>query len=232
MAKRGGENSAEPGSHKPRNPEPTSPSPSDPARQTRFLEVSDYEPVEAKAMASLAAVEVRWGETSGPNAWHTSEREHEHFDRLSGGIPDSRSRDDLIDPAVVRAIETPFLAAPLQQTHRILNKTIAHAADETSRGAAPIPGTTLQRHMGMPGSDRCDRTQYSHDLRKRFRHRRRAAPPVQTSLKTSTCPSRRVQILMKFDANGRPKITRREDWLATFGSKLAGGYIGGATQRE
>jgi hypothetical protein len=103
----------------------------------------DYEPVKSKAMASLAAAGVRWGETSGPNAWHTSEREHEHFDGLSNVLPASRSRNDLIDPGVIQAIENSLSAAPLDQTRRILNKTIAHAADETSRGEAAIPGTTL-----------------------------------------------------------------------------------------
>lgn len=36
-----------------------------------------------------------WAATTGPTAWHASQRAHEQFDRLSEADPGSRSRGDI-----------------------------------------------------------------------------------------------------------------------------------------
>ena len=106
----------------------------------------DYEKVWQAEMDALTPDQIgqaRYRHTKGPQAWGTSERIHAAFDRLSGVDAQQRSRTDLISEKVFETINKWFKAPVLDtlRTHR--NKFIGHAADATSRNAAPLSSTGL-----------------------------------------------------------------------------------------
>ncbi len=83
--------------------------------------------------------------TEGPEAFDTSERLHEAFDRLHGQPGAKRHRDNVINDAVFGTIAGMFDHQALRNLTALRHRFIAHAADERSRAdmdLGPI-GTTL-----------------------------------------------------------------------------------------
>ena len=79
-----------------------------------------------------------WGDTTGPNAFCSAEIAHRDFDRLSGVSPDNRRREDGISKTVFDNLDHWLTNSGAQEIVTLANKLIAHAADETSRQAAPL----------------------------------------------------------------------------------------------
>jgi hypothetical protein len=65
----------------------------------------DYEAVMRKDMEAHAGQGPFWGATKGPDAWGTSNRVHEHFDKLSGVNASNRRREDRLPVALVDIVE-------------------------------------------------------------------------------------------------------------------------------
>jgi hypothetical protein len=94
----------------------------------------DYGPAEQRGTeALLKAGRPMWIATSGPDAWDTSRRVHEMFDRLSGVPADKRNRTDRVPKVHIETLqkwlEESGADAIVQWTHNYL----AHAADPQSR---------------------------------------------------------------------------------------------------
>ena len=105
----------------------------------------DYHPVMAVSIADIAA---KGGfvhmDPEGPEAWDTSKRLHELFDRLSGIKAEARQRDDRLPDGIfdtlVKALGDPVFA----DIRTLRHKRLAHAADAVSRlQVAPKTGVKL-----------------------------------------------------------------------------------------
>lgn len=103
----------------------------------------DWQAVRAKAPVQSGAV---WTETTGPDAWMSSMRLHEEFDRLSGVKPQDRARTDIISTSVFDRLNDSLADPVLADIKTWRNKSVAHAADAFSRAAAGQlpPGFSLK----------------------------------------------------------------------------------------
>ncbi|MBI4125007.1 MAG: hypothetical protein HY609_03100 [Deltaproteobacteria bacterium] len=70
-------------------------------------------------------------DNEGPNAWMISQSVHENFDKLSGIMPDRRTRTDTMKPLVVERLRERL--DECEAICRYADKFIAHAADPGSR---------------------------------------------------------------------------------------------------
>jgi hypothetical protein len=98
----------------------------------------DPEPAKQRHFESLpreGKPRVTWLNTSGPEAWGTSETLHKVFDRLGGIRAGQRSRTDTISVSTMErlnaVLDRPVFATILMLRHKL----IAHAADENNRPA-------------------------------------------------------------------------------------------------
>lgn len=80
---------------------------------------------------------VVWRDTAGPNAWEMALLRHKEFDRLSGVSSGQRSRNDLISDHLWQKFEQTLNDPVFEDILAFRHKSIAHAADEFSRSAAP-----------------------------------------------------------------------------------------------
>ena len=72
---------------------------------------------------------VRWVSTEGPDAWGTSERMHNAFDKLSGIAADKGTRTDLIHENVFKTVESWFDAPILQKLRTLWLVKISYTAE-------------------------------------------------------------------------------------------------------
>ncbi|MGO4440606.1 hypothetical protein [Rhizobium sp. RAF56] len=79
-------------------------------------------------------VHSEWLASTGPEAWSTSQRVHERFDKLSGVSREHRSRGDLIREEVFEKTEALLAGSGWSDIVAFGNKFVAHAADQHSRG--------------------------------------------------------------------------------------------------
>lgn len=85
-------------------------------------------------------------ETTGPNAWATSDMVHKNFDKLvKTATPASRSRNDLISPDWFDWLDTRLDVC--NDIRKFTDKFVAHAAEPSSRSGltAAQTGVTLDR---------------------------------------------------------------------------------------
>lgn len=99
--------------------------------QGRFLE-------EALARGSSGAW-VSGLPLEGPDAWSSSERKHEIFDRLSGVSPDKRNKEDLIQEALFVDMDDLLKNSGYQKIKGFVDKFVAHASDSYSRSSVDFP---------------------------------------------------------------------------------------------
>lgn len=90
-------------------------------------------------------------DTSGPEAWASSERVHIHFDKLSDTSFASRSRDDLIPTAWFDSLELKIKSC--EDICILADKFIAHAAHPTSL----VGLTKAQTQVTLPQLKACHR---------------------------------------------------------------------------
>lgn len=102
----------------------------------------DFEPIRDRENAKLAEA-AEAGEavctylaTTGPEGWVLAEAQHKLFDRLSGIGPKARSPTDLIAPEFFDRMDAALNDALFDEIRTMRHKSIAHAADAFSRGAA------------------------------------------------------------------------------------------------
>ncbi len=95
----------------------------------------DYEAVRQRHVGRMRPGQVYWPPKKGPEAFGVSERRHQFFDSLSRVSDGNRCRSDLVAETILEGLD-----ARLRETEPILekirtmrNKSIGHAADETSR---------------------------------------------------------------------------------------------------
>lgn len=89
---------------------------------------------------------VEWLETTGPNAWGTSDMVHRNFDKLAKtSTPASRSRTDLISPEWFDWLDERLDVS--NDIRKFTDKFVAHAAEPSSRSGltAAQTGVTLDR---------------------------------------------------------------------------------------
>src|SRR5260370_2139425 len=65
----------------------------------------DYEAVMHAEITQRTNTGAFWAATSGPQAWGTSQRAHQQFDRLSGIVPANRTREDRLPRTLLDRIE-------------------------------------------------------------------------------------------------------------------------------
>lgn len=94
----------------------------------------DYAEVQQEEFATFTGG-VRWGQTSGPRAWSTSERVHAHFDALAGVTPGNRSRTDLIRPVIFNRLEEWLKESGAEEIAKWSHAYLAHAGSTSSRHA-------------------------------------------------------------------------------------------------
>lgn len=100
----------------------------------------DYEEIRAASIKAnitdmKGGVGVWAEDTAGPMAWLTSERMHEQFDRLSGVKPSDRKPDDLVAGETLAKLSQALDDEAFETIGILRNKSVGHAADETSRKA-------------------------------------------------------------------------------------------------
>lgn len=87
---------------------------------------------------------VMWGdEAPGLGRFLGSRVRHEMFDRLSGVLPTSRQRGDLIKEEVFQKLKSLLVNSTAQKITLLSNKFFAHAATEDSRGTLAFSGIKL-----------------------------------------------------------------------------------------
>jgi len=94
----------------------------------------DHEAVEAREWAEMTPG-VRWGHTTGPRAWSTSERLHRKFDRVSGHHHPNRSRSDTIPKATLSGLEQLLLSSGAARIAEWSHAYLAHAGAPFDREA-------------------------------------------------------------------------------------------------
>jgi hypothetical protein len=75
--------------------------------------------------------------------WLQSHQLHETFDRLSGKLPDERSRADTIPNSVFKRLHAWLSTDSIRNLETLRNNFLAHAADEASRGETKYKGVRL-----------------------------------------------------------------------------------------
>ncbi len=86
-----------------------------------------------KRAIAAGGVGFSWEATEGPGAWHSTERMHEAFDRISVGAPGTRTRDDCIDPQIFDLLNSKL--GGCHSVGKVASAFIAHAADSEARTA-------------------------------------------------------------------------------------------------
>lgn len=92
----------------------------------------DFEPVKKRHLATVRRG-THWRPQKGPDAWETSERWHQEFDRLSGITPAHRSRKDQVRKSVFDRLSDALQQPALKEILLLRNKIVAHAADPANR---------------------------------------------------------------------------------------------------
>ena len=94
----------------------------------------DYGPAERRITEEVVkAGKPMWIATSGPDAWDTSRRAHEMFDRLSGVPADRRSRTDRIPKVHIETLQKWLNESGADDIVQWTHNYLAHAADPQSR---------------------------------------------------------------------------------------------------
>lgn len=99
----------------------------------------DYEQAQRRVFAQIGGGPF-WGAKSGPDAYNTSHRAHEMFDRLTKIDPSNRDRRDQLPLAILEN-----LFGWLKQADDLVewsHKFLAHAADPKSRQKIELAGTS------------------------------------------------------------------------------------------
>ena len=95
----------------------------------------DYEAVRQKHLAGVRPGRVYWLPKKGPEAFGVSERRHQFFDSLARVSDQNRCRSDLVAETILDSLDARLVEAEpiLDKIRTMRNKTVGHAADETSR---------------------------------------------------------------------------------------------------
>ncbi len=110
----------------------------------------DYVPVRNACLEKMARIKQGGAiSTEGPQAWGSSERAHQSFDKLSGTDSKKRSRTDIIPISIIETLEKKLDACKDTAVHT--NKLINHASDPTSRAEL----TEDQKTLSMKKLDDC-----------------------------------------------------------------------------
>ena len=91
----------------------------------------DPEPARARLFANLSQSGVIAYDTTGPDAWHESERLHKIFDSISDIPPTRRTRFDRVNPAIILRIKNSLSVC--DDVKKYTDKFVAHFADPQNR---------------------------------------------------------------------------------------------------
>lgn len=94
----------------------------------------DHEAVEAREWEEMPSG-IRWGHTTGPRAWSTSEMAHKQFDRVSGVHHPARSRGDTIPKSTFTGLEELLMASGAARIAEWSHAYLAHAGAPFERDA-------------------------------------------------------------------------------------------------
>lgn len=80
------------------------------------------------------------GAMKGPDAWNSSQRAHEAFDKLSHTVPEQRQRTDRICPNILKILDKVLenIQPDIDEIRSKANKFVAHSADRYSRESANV----------------------------------------------------------------------------------------------
>lgn len=93
----------------------------------------DYQAVMDAEFAKLRGVTVRWGDTTGPNAWGASQHAHTAFDRLCGIAPSKRQRTDRMPSQILDTVEQWIEDSGAKGVQKWTHDYLAHASLMDSR---------------------------------------------------------------------------------------------------
>ena len=93
----------------------------------------DYEATQMKEMIARAGSGAFWGDTTGPNAYGTSQMAHNQFDKLTGIDPTKRSREDRLPVALLNTIERWLNDSGADDLAEWSHAYLAHAGDPVNR---------------------------------------------------------------------------------------------------
>jgi hypothetical protein len=93
----------------------------------------DYEAVQHRDMMTRVPGRGFWAETTGPNAYGTSEMTHAQFDRLSGINPKDRTREDRLRKSLLATVEKWLDDSGADELAEWSHAYLAHASNAETR---------------------------------------------------------------------------------------------------
>ena len=93
----------------------------------------DYRQVQVRQMERIAGSGSIWQETEGPEAWMSSQRAHEQFDRLSGKASTNRNRNDQLPRSLIDTLDKWLTNSGAVKIARWSHVYLAHAGNRDAR---------------------------------------------------------------------------------------------------
>ena len=93
----------------------------------------DYNQIHSRQLEALAVSESIWRETEGPEAWTSSERAHEQFDRLSNSDGKNRNRDDHLPITLIDTLDSWLKNSGALEIASWSHVYLAHAGNRDAR---------------------------------------------------------------------------------------------------